>query len=580
MYFAFIGGILLLMLFIATRIGGNKNLNIKAKTVGDGQHGTARWASPSELAAAYRKVPYLPQKWRAGIDRPTEPGILVGSTKMLGYYQAWVDTARVHALMIASPDAGKTAHFLYPNIEYALASGVSFIALDTKGDLYRNMGTIGERYYDFQTVVYDLRNPIRSDCNNLMFLVNRYVDRYKESGELAYQARAERYAKIIAKTIIMAGTAGMDLGANTFFYDAAEGLVTAATLVLAEFGEPDSRHIVSVIRLLHGAANGGQEGKSPFAKLLEKLPEGHKARWFAAAALSAPDEALASVLSTALSRMNAFLDSELEQMLCFDNKVTMEEFVEHPTAIYIVLPEEDETKYFAVSLMIQQMQRELIALADEKGGCLPKKVLCFYDELGTVPKIQGLLHMFSAIRSRNVSLVGILQGVSQLQETYGANGAETILDCCQVILAGGFGPMASTAEKISELLNTKTVMSGSVSTNREGSQQTLQMADSPLMRPNELRILPKGSFILMKTGVRPCITKLPLFTRWGIELEEAYEVQRKAPRKVTYAALTELARNIRKQSRVSESAGMQGAMAEKPQETVALRTGKVRLRTR
>lgn len=59
---------------------------------------------------------------------------------------------------------------------------------------------------------------------------------------------------------------------------------------------------------------------------MEKLPPEHKARWFAGAALNTSDQAMASVMSTVLSRLNAFLDSELEQVLCFDSTMNAERF--------------------------------------------------------------------------------------------------------------------------------------------------------------------------------------------------------------------------------------------------------------
>ena len=74
--------------------------------------------------------------------------------------------------MIGAAGVGKTAHFLYPNLEYACASGVSFITTDTKGDLYRNYGGIAHDYYGYNISVIDLRNPLFSDGNNMLHMVN------------------------------------------------------------------------------------------------------------------------------------------------------------------------------------------------------------------------------------------------------------------------------------------------------------------------------------------------------------------------------------------------------------------------
>ena len=84
--------------------------------------------------------------------------------------------------------------------------------------------------------------------------------------------------------------------------------------------------------------------------LIDKLPSEHKARWFAGAALNSSDQAMASVMSTALSRLNSFIDPELEQILCFDTSIDVEEFCSHKSAIYLVLPEEDATKSFSRQL--------------------------------------------------------------------------------------------------------------------------------------------------------------------------------------------------------------------------------------
>lgn len=115
---------------------------------------------------------------------------------------AMVDTGDVHALMIGAAGVGKTAFWLYPCIEYACATGISFLSTDTKGDIVRNYGMIAEKYYGYKISVIDLRNPTRSHGNNLLHLVNKYMDLYKaEPEQLVYKARAEKYAKSFQKRL-------------------------------------------------------------------------------------------------------------------------------------------------------------------------------------------------------------------------------------------------------------------------------------------------------------------------------------------------------------------------------------------
>ena len=84
-----------------------------------------------------------------------------------------------------------------------------------------------------------------------------------------------------------------------------------------------------------------------------------------------------SIISTALSRLNSFIDSELEQILCFGTAIDAEKFCNEKSAIFIVLPEEDISKYFMVSLIIQQLYREILVIADENGGKLKNRVMFF-----------------------------------------------------------------------------------------------------------------------------------------------------------------------------------------------------------
>ena len=201
-------------------ISQHYTLNIKSRTVGDGRHGTARWATKQEIHRTYHLVRFNPQAWRRGKDLPKVQGIIAGSVgrnptplkfrigkKKITIHverlplqkhkciKAFVDSDDIHCLMIAASGAGKTAFFLYPNLEYTCATGMSFLALDSKGDLARNYATIAKKYYGYKISIIDLRNPTRSDGDSLMTLINRYSDKARaEPGNLRYKAKAEKYS--------------------------------------------------------------------------------------------------------------------------------------------------------------------------------------------------------------------------------------------------------------------------------------------------------------------------------------------------------------------------------------------------
>lgn len=446
-------------------------------------------------------------------------------------------------LMIGAAGVGKTAFWLYPCIEYACASGMSFLSTDTKGDVMRNYGNIAADY-GYNVSVIDLRNPTRSHGNNLLHLVNKYMDLYKEHPDvLLYKAKAEKYAKIIAKTIIQSGMDSGNMGQNSYFYDAAEGLLTATILLVSELCEPEKRHIVSVYKIIQELlAPSKEKGKNQFQQLMALLPDAHKAKWFAGAALNTSEQAMASVMSTALSRLNAFLDSELEQLLCFDTEIDAEKFCAEKSAIFIIMPEENPNTFFMISLIIQQLYREILAVADENGGKLKNRCVFFCDEFGTLPKIESAEMMFSAARSRRLQIVPIVQSFAQLDKNYGKEGAEIIIDNTQVTIFGGFAPNSSTADTLSEALGNRTVLSGAVSKGKGNATQSLQMMERPLMTPDELKSLPKGDFIVMKTGTHPMRVHLKLFFKWGITFDEdkPYTVPERGNRVVQYAERKEL----------------------------------------
>ena len=529
--------------FIVVNLLDNRSINgIKSKRIGDGQHGTARWATAGEIRQTFSSSSFTPELWRQGKNLPTVQGTII-ACKGGKNTTALIDTGDVHTLMIGAAGVGKTAYFLYPNIEFACASGMSFLSTDTKGDIARNYGAIARDYYGYNVSVIDLRNPTRSDENNILHLVNKYMDIYlADKSNLSAKAKAEKYAKITAKTIInIGGGDSVNYGQNAFFYDAAEGLLASVILLLAEFGEKNERHIVSVFKLIQDliakppAKSAKDKPKMYFTTLMDKLPSEHKAKWLAGAALNSADQSMMSVMSTALSRLNSFLDSEMEQILCFGTAIDAEIFCHEKSAIFIILPEEDQSKYFMVSLLIQQLYREILTIADEYGGALPNRVMFYCDEFGTFPKIEGAEAMFSAGRSRRISIVAIIQSFAQLEQKYGKEGMEIITDNTQLTVFGGFAPNSQSAEVLSKALGEQTVQSGSVSLGKERSQ-SIQMMGRPLMTVDELKSMPKGQFIVMKTGTHPMISKLKLYFKWGIKFGEPFLLEDRGARRVEYAS--------------------------------------------
>lgn len=537
-------GILLFAAYIATEINGHYSLNkIKRRTVGDGQHGTARWATDAEVQRTTVSVPFTPELWRKGKNLPTTQGLIVNLNVSGKKRIAYVDDIDNHILMVAGPGGGKTTTFMIPNIEYTLACGLSSIVTDSKGDLLRQYGKLASEVYGYTVVNIDFRNPTRSDAYNFMSPINRYIDEAKRlaaaqnmNASRAAHSRAERHAKILSKSIVsIPGFAGG--GQNAFFYDSAEGIITSIALLVAEHCAPEERHIVTVFKLISELleVSPGQE-KAKGAKrrllheLLDCLPEDDKAKWFASAAIHAGGEAFASVMSTAISRLLSFIDTETEDILCHESKVTINDICEKKVIVFITFPEEDETKHPLVTQLLTQLMNETNAYADAhtKANRLPRRLYYLLDEFGIFPKMNNVVGHFGSLRSRNALIAACIQAPNQLKERYGAEGESSIRNCCATMIFGGLAPMSDTAAMFSKMLDTQTVASGSVSNNstsRSGDtrySRSENMISRALMTPDELQRLPFGSWVVARRGTHPFIGNLPHFSQWGIQPDSPF----------------------------------------------------------
>ena len=168
-------------------------------------------------------MPFKVRDWRKGVSLPTDQGLVLGCKGKKDELTALVDGDDIHCLMIAASGAGKTAFFLYPNLEYACASGMSFLALDTGVISPATTALLPKKYYGYKHIsVIDLRNPTRSDGNNLLTLINRYMDiARKQPDNLAAAPKPKSMPRSLPVIVSPEGTP--DHGQNAFFYDAAEG---------------------------------------------------------------------------------------------------------------------------------------------------------------------------------------------------------------------------------------------------------------------------------------------------------------------------------------------------------------------
>ena len=161
--------------------------------------------------------------------------------------------------------------------------------------------------------------------------------------------------------------------------------------------------------------------------------------------------------------------------------------------------------------------------------------------------MQNSVLMERRVRGNLLARCGVGEKLEMTSKTYLSlcrEGAEIIQDNVQDTIFGGFAPNSKTAEVLSKSLGSRTVLSGSISRGKNDPSQSLQMMERPLMTPDELKSIPKGTFIVMKTGTHPVRTRLRLFLEWGITFGEPYRVPERMDRTVACAGRKELIRAI------------------------------------
>lgn len=492
-------------------------LAVKDVQAGHGQHGDAHFMEPEEVKRVYHEVQQ---------GNETQPAMLVGASK-----STWlVDTSDQSVLMVAPPGAGKSTSLYIPTIAYnarvnlrthdaqGIGQGASMVLVSVKDDLY-TITSAELKKCGYRVLKLDLRNVFCSCHFNLLYRVNIEIDAWRKEQDAkqraVHYATAERYAKVIASAII-GNTGSVNSGdSSEYFNETARGLITGLVLLVSQYGQDGERHIVSVFNLiveLAGADNpekGNTVQKSRLAAMLEGVTD-RRIKGYISTTTSADIRTTLNIVSSALSKLLKFVDAELEQLICtHDNDLDAEQFIERPTAIFLIAPDENETRHFLASLFVRFLTDDLIALAERQGGHCPRPFYYFLDEFGNFPAIPGVTSLFSAIRSRGGRILVAVQSYSQFLLKYDKNVTEIIKDNCQILLNTFVSPSAQdTATSISKMLGDETILTGSSSRSDGKTTSSHQLMGRPLMSPAQMVRIQRDTWIVEKAGYAPMKTHL------------------------------------------------------------------------
>lgn len=511
-----------LLSFLIFEIWNTQKLSdIKLKTVGNGQFGTAKWLSEKRFNELFKRVK---------VNKADTPGYVVKCDKN----HFTVDTSDQNVIIYAPPGAMKTKGINIPGIYYnalvnknTLGKGASMILVDVKGEEYETTAATLEKC-GYETVVIDFRNPLLSDWYNIMNEINCYMDTVRDTDDerqrIIARSRAEECAQQLSKSICSATSAKTTSESSEFFKNTAEGLTTALILLVSEHGEPEERHIISVFMLvieLNGLVQDDTRKQSEMQKnrlkeLLEIIPESVRIKMHSGASVSADVKTSMNIFSSTLSKLLGFINPEVEQMICRHTPgLEAKLLIDKPIALFIIIPDYKNNLDFFASLLIRQLLDNLMNEANNyPQGKLPRQIQIWWDEFGNSPYVPRFAKVITAARSRNIRLFLTLQSHSQLSENYPKAEAETIQENIQIMAFAAPGADAyKSAKGFSDLLGKYTTQSGSVTSGKKSNSksQSVQLMGRELLTPNEILSLPRGTFIYRKTGEDPFMVKVKLW---------------------------------------------------------------------
>ena len=434
------------------------------------EHGSAAWATPASVNAQFAQKDSIPltQHIRLGLDTHKHRRSL-------------------NVLVIGGSGAAKTRSFVLPNI---LTANTNYVITDPKSEvLLATGGYLKEQGYDVR--VLNLVNLEQSDGYNPF----RYL-------------RDEKDVLKLVNNLIQSTTPKGSHESDPFWTKAETALLQAIILMLFQEAPEYEQNFSMVMRVLEYAeVREEDEGHvSPLDLLFESIerrkPDSVAVRQYKVFKLAAGKTAKSILVSTAV-RLAPFNLPQIQALTDHDD-MDLYTLGEKKVALYAVIPDNDNTFNFLVSLLYAQAFQALYYSADQiHHGPLPRHVRFMLDEFAAMP-LPGFTRELATMRSRSISASVIIQNMAQIKELY-KDSWETIPGNCDTILYLG-GNESSTHKYVSEMLGKATIdtkthgqtkgKSGSYSTN-------FQMSGRELLTPDEVRKLDNRYALLFIRGASP-----------------------------------------------------------------------------
>ena len=440
------------------------------------EHGSAKWGDARAVNKKYCQTP------KSGNKLMTQ-NVSIG-------LNAKKHRRNLNTLVCGGSGAGKTRFYCKPNL---MQCNSSFVILDPKGEIVRDVGKLLEAK-GYEIKVLDLISMEKSHCYNPFVYLQNDND-------------IQRLVTNLFKSTTPKGSQS-----NDPFWDTAASMLLLALVFYLHYEAPeDEQNFAMIMEMLRAGAIEDEEEPRPspldnlFSELEYENPD-HIALKYYHSYHSGSAKTLKSIQITLAARLEKFNLESLASLTSTD-ELELETLGEKKTALFALIPDNDTSFNFLVSILYTQLFQQLFYSADHiHGGSLPIPVHFLMDEFANVSLPDDFDKILSVMRSRSVSVSIILQNLAQLKALFEKQWESIVGNCDEFLYLGG--NEQSTHKYVSELLGKSTIDTNTYgkSEGRSGSYSTnYQISGRELLTPDEVRMLDNRYAILFIRGERPVL---------------------------------------------------------------------------
>ena len=508
MSFPLIALLIIFILFIIFFVYGEPLIN-NYKIKNNNEYGSGRFATKSEIKKNFTK---------ANISNIKKVGIPIYYSK--DFKKVWFDNDTPHYVYLGSSGSGKSVTAVIPTVTF-LANAKekrSIFITDPKGEIYHHTSKmLKEKGYNILTI--DFREPQLSNHINILEPIICEYEKYIEYEDLSnkteqqeeklnyknislsHYAEANRLISSIATMVMQEEIPGKDPFWNNSAKNLLEGLIG---FFLEEYKDGKITREQITMTSIRKFQNSTMEEKNSrfFKSYIERKKYGSKSKDSLMPILSTSDNTYRSITGVFSEKMAIFDDINVANITS-KSDFKLDILGREPTALFVIVPDEDKVYYTLVTLIVGLLYRELVKLANkEKTKKLPIQMDWLLDEFANCPPLSDIESIVSVSRSRGRRFHFFIQSFAQLDNVYGKEVAQIILDNSGIQYLKT--NTMSTAEEISKRLGKKTIESSSLSqsfsiSNYNGNHSTSLMARD-VMTPDEVKNLHYKTIIFPNIG--------------------------------------------------------------------------------